>query len=160
DERLLMGVALLAGPVGAHDKKAHAFLRDVCARSESWRVQEMVAKGLEWLCRERGWAESEQVLKVWLSSDDPRARRAAVEGPRVWTERDFFADHPDRIFGLLALVRDDPDASVRRSVSNSLSDISKAEPDLVIRVLREWSIRASAPRWEIIKNACRHLRAI
>lgn len=123
---------------------------------DDWRVQEALAKGFDWLCAVRGWEKSQQVIEQWLQHQHHHVRRAAAEGPRVWTKRPYFADHPDDALELLGRLRADPSEYVRKSVGNSLSDISKTHPDLTLASLSEWSQEPEAA-W-VITRACRHLK--
>jgi 3-methyladenine DNA glycosylase AlkC len=51
-------------------------------------------------------------------------RRAAAEGPRIWTTRACFKDHPEVAVSLLSALKDDESEYVRKSVGNALRDIS------------------------------------
>jgi hypothetical protein len=63
---------------------------------------------------------------------------------------------PSPLISILAELRKDPSEDVRRSVANNLNDISKDHPDLVVRLLREWS--DGTPEIDaLIKHALRTL---
>jgi len=101
------------------------------------------------------------VLRTWLNDPNEHVRRLVSEGtrPRLpWALRlpGFIAD-PSPVLELLERLRDDPALYVRRSVANSLNDIAKDHPDLVVDVCKEWSRGASAERKWIISHALRWL---
>jgi len=81
-------------------------------------------------------------LLNWASDDDWRVRRLASEGsrPRLPWGRGLpsLKLDPSPILPVLAALRHDPSEEVRRSVANSLNDISKDHPDLVVEVLMSW----------------------
>lgn len=150
-----MGIAMTLGPAAVGVASAMEFMVGTIAEFDDWRVQESLAKGFDWYCAERGWKESLPVIDEWLGHRRPNVRRAAAEGPRVWTKRAYFADHPDAALRRLGGLRADPSSYVRKSVANALSDISKTYPDLVLAELREWAGDPTA-EW-VASRACRHL---
>ena len=81
-------------------------------------------------------------LEQWCRDPDEHVRRLVSEGtrPRLpWGEQlpRFIAD-PMPLLPLLESLKDDESEYVRRSVANSLNDISKDHPDLVIQTCRKW----------------------
>ncbi|GAA1745310.1 DNA alkylation repair protein [Nonomuraea bangladeshensis] len=156
EREIRMGIAMLLGAVAVKERAALEAMTTACADDPDWRVQEALAKGLDRHCALRGWQESVPLLESWLTHAHPHVRRAAAEGPRVWTGRPYFADHPDQALRLLGLVRADESSYVRKSAANALSDISKKHPELVLATLSGWTRTDPAGAWTI-KNACRHL---
>lgn len=156
EREVRMGAAMLLGAVAVAERAALEVMTTTCADDADWRVQEALAKGLDWHCALRGWAESVPLLESWLTHGHPNVRRAAAEGPRVWTARPHFKDRPDEALRLLGLVRADDSAYVRKSAANAISDISKKHPELVLATLSGWTDTTSAGAWTI-KHACRHL---
>lgn len=82
-------------------------------------------------------------MLAWADDDDPLVRRLASEGyrPRLpWGMGvpDLKRD-PTSILPVLEKLRLDPSEDVRRSVANNLNDISKDHPELVTRILDDWS---------------------
>ena len=102
-----------------------------------------------------------QHLLLWCSDDDEHVRRLASEGirPRLpWGKRlKQFCDDPQVIFPLLEQLKDDTSVYVRKSVANNLNDISKDNPDEVIKLCQRWLKNASAERQFIIRQALRTL---
>lgn len=97
------------------------------------------------------------LMYEWAGDKDWRVRRLASEGarPRLpWGLRlqNLVAD-PKPLFPILERLRDDPIEAVRRSVANSLNDIAKDHPDLLVRYLRRWG----KARHPLIRHALRHL---
>ena len=107
-----VGVFLLG--YSAHEyKNALSFMKDTVSLNESWKVQEILAMTFD-------------------------VRRAASEGLRVWTSRDYFKDNPKTAIELLAANREDESEYVRKSVGNAIRDISKKFPDLVSEEINSW----------------------
>jgi 3-methyladenine DNA glycosylase AlkC len=154
---LRMGIAMTLGPAADSDADAMAFLTGTVSRDEDWRVQEALAKGFDWLCAVRGWERSLPEIERWLGHEYPNVRRSAAEGPRVWTKRPYFTDHPGQAIELLGRLRADPSDYVRKSVGNALADIGKTHPELTLAALTEWAADPDAA-W-VITRACRHLAA-
>lgn len=107
-------------------------------------------------------------LYRWLNHEDEHVRRLVSEGtrPRLpWGKRlqNFIVD-PSPILPLLESLKLDPSLYVRRSVANSLNDISKDHPTVVIKLCRRWLNEASCLneqnkqdlKW-LIKHATRSL---
>lgn len=98
-------------------------------------------------------------LRLWAADDSAAVRRLVSEGtrPRLpWAPRlREFQINPKPVLELLDLLKDDPDLYVRRSVANSLNDIGKDHPELLIQTARSWSQNASVDRQWIIRHALR-----
>jgi 3-methyladenine DNA glycosylase AlkC len=99
-------------------------------------------------------------LWTWAQSDDWRVRRLASEGsrPRLPWGRGIPAlkQDPAPVMPILAALRFDSSEDVRRSVANSLNDISKDHPELVVEVLTGW--QDGSPEMEALtKHALRTL---
>lgn len=99
-------------------------------------------------------------MLVWAVDENAAVRRLASEGtrPRLpWgiALKSYQAD-PTPLFPLLETLCHDPSGDVRRSVANSLNDISKEHPDLVVDLLARWQ-DGSEEVAEITKHALRTL---
>ena len=68
----------------------------------------------------------------------------------------FIAD-PDPVIGLLERLVDDESETVRRSVANNLNDISKDNPEAVIKKCREWLSEPGTDRQWVVRHATRSL---
>ena len=75
-----------------------------------------------------------------MNGDNANTRRAVTEGLRIWTSRPYFKDYPPKAVELIASLKDDESEYVRKSVGNSLRDISKKFPDLVKAELLNWDL--------------------
>ena len=100
-----------------------------------------------------------QMLK-WSKHPHAGVRRLASEGsrPRLpWGMKvPVLIENPNLILPILENLRQDPSDSVRRSVANSLNDISKDHPELVLELGRKWS--NSSPETDaLIKHGLRTL---
>lgn len=99
-------------------------------------------------------------MEKWAESDNHHVRRLASEGcrPRLpWagalTE---FKKNPAPVLKVLEKLKNDESEYVRRSVANNLNDISKDNPQVTIRIAREW-IGKNPETDRIVKHACRSL---
>ncbi|MCG3217461.1 MAG: DNA alkylation repair protein [Candidatus Heimdallarchaeota archaeon] len=93
-------------------------------------------------------------LKSWAVDPNVHVRRLVSEGSRprlpLSSPLKEFQEDPKPVLELLELLKEDPIRYVQRSVANSLNDISKDNPEEVIRVLKEWSkIDNSGTKWLI-----------
>ena len=100
-------------------------------------------------------------LKVWCNDANEHVRRLVSEGtrPRLpWGQRlPRFIRNPRPVIDLLERIKDDSSEYVRRSVANNLNDISKDNPELVLRICREWNKTTTNERKWIIRRAARSL---
>ncbi len=99
-------------------------------------------------------------LEEWISDPDPHVRRLCSEGsrPRLpWAPRiPAFVEDPSPILPILESLKNDQSIYVRRSVANSLGDIAKDHPDLVLELCESWlSIASKEVKW-VIRHALRH----
>ncbi len=101
-----------------------------------------------------------QQMLLWAASNNEHVRRLASEGcrPRLpWAiSLPLFKQNPTKVLEILTLLKDDESKYVRKSVANSLNDISKDNPEILKRVTREW-IGASKRRDNLLKHGCRTL---
>jgi 3-methyladenine DNA glycosylase AlkC len=98
-------------------------------------------------------------LRSWSSDPNPHVRRLVSEGTRLrlpWTMRVAWLDeHPRRVLELLELLEDDPASLVRRSVANSLNDLGKVHPELLVETCARWLSDAPRERHALIEHALR-----
>ncbi|MGJ1196031.1 DNA alkylation repair protein [Sphingobacterium spiritivorum] len=137
-----VGIFIL-GFIAAEDKTVLAVLKETARNDESWQVQEIIAKAFDQFCRDNGYEHSLPEIKEWLSEKHPNICRAVTEGLRVWTSRPYFKDHPQE--GILFISRHKSSDSeyLRKSVGNSLRDISKKYPELVANEISKWDLSDS-----------------
>lgn len=101
----------------------------------------------------------------WAKDRDWRVRRLASEGtrPRLpWGLRlkELVTD-PAPILSILDTLATDPHPVVRRSVANSLNDISKDHPKLAVEIAKRWKQQNDTPETlQLIRHALRGLRKI
>ena len=91
----------------------------------------------------------------------PHVRRWCSEGLRPklpWGKvLGEFVEEPRPLLPVLELLRDDPELYVRRSVANTLNDIAKNHPELVVGLCERWSIQSNSLRNWLTKHALRSL---
>ncbi|MEK3902035.1 MULTISPECIES: hypothetical protein [unclassified Paenibacillus] len=101
----------------------------------------------------------EQML-IWAEHPGEHVRRLASEGsrPRLpWGQAlPVFKRDPSPLLPLLEKLKADPSLYVRKSVANSLNDIAKDHPDIVIATARRWLGSDANTNW-IVRHGCRSL---
>lgn len=87
--------------------------------------------------------ETLRFLKKCSQDQNVHVRRWVSEGtrPRLpWGEKlHSFVKDPSPVIPLLNTLRNDPELYVRKSIANHLNDISKDNPQLTIRILKQWN---------------------
>ena len=99
-------------------------------------------------------------MEVWSLHKSAKVRRLASEGsrPRLpWAMAiPALKKDPSPILPILENLKSDPSESVRRSVANSINDIAKDHPSVVIQIAGRWK-GLSKETDAIIKHASRTL---
>jgi len=99
-------------------------------------------------------------MTIWSKHENPQVRRLSSEGsrPRLpWAMAlPELKKDPAAILPILENLKSDPSESVRRSVANSMNDIAKDHPDVVIKLAAKWK-GISKETDAIIKHGCRTL---
>ena len=124
------------------DEEILRFMRDEVSKDDNWRVQEVLAKAFDEFCKQTGYEESLPIIDEWLINNNPNTRRAVTEGLRIWTSRPYFKDNPNEAIRRITALKDDSSEYVRKSVGNSLRDISKKFPELIKIELDGWDINS------------------
>ncbi len=101
-----------------------------------------------------------QKMLEWSHHENHKVRRLASEGsrPRLpWAMAiPFLKKDPASILPILNNLKQDPSEYVRRSVANSLNDIAKDHPTVVLDIAKKWS-GISIETDAIIKHGSRTL---
>ena len=118
------------------------FMRDEVSKDDNWRVQEVLAKAFDEFCKKIGYEKALPVIDEWLKNNNPSTRRAVTEGLRIWTSRPYFKDNPNEAIRRIAALKEDSSEYVRKSVGNSLRDISKKFPELIKMELSSWKLES------------------
>jgi len=106
--------------------------------------------------------EKEMIAKMieWSNHDNHHVRRLASEGsrPRLpWAiALPVFKKNPTAILPILENLKNDRSEYVRRSVANSLNDISKDNPELVLEIAGKWKGKSETTD-ALLKHGCRTL---
>jgi len=130
----------ICGSIAYKLNEALIFLKEKISLDDNWRVQEILAKAFDTYCRDIGYENALCTIKEWLNDSNPNVRRAVTEGLRIWTSRDYFKQNPQVAINLLSKLKDDKSEYVRKSVGNSLKDISKKHGELVKLELQIWDL--------------------
>lgn len=124
------------------DEEILRFMRDEVSKDDNWRVQEVLAKAFDEFCKQTGYEKSLPIIDELLINNNPNTRRAVTEGLRIWTSRPYFKDNPNEAIRRITALKDDSSEYVRKSVGNSLRDISKKFPELIKIELDGWDINS------------------
>jgi HEAT repeat protein len=133
-----MMATVLLGRLAAKYPEAFRFLHETVSHDPDWRTQEMLAMAFDNYCKDTGYERALPVIRNWIADPNHNVRRAASEGLRIWTYRDYFKKHPEVAIELLSGLKADEHAYVRKSAGNALRDISRFHKDLVGTELATW----------------------
>ena len=134
----------ILGRLATEDNNALRFLKERVSTDENWRVQEMLAKAFDEVCKRRGYEKSLPLIEEWTNDNNPNVIRAVTEGLRIWTSRPFFKEHPTMAIALISKHKGNESEYLRKSVGNALKDISKKHAELIRQEVKLWDL--SNPR--------------
>ncbi|PMC23063.1 DNA alkylation repair enzyme [Hoylesella buccalis] len=134
----------ILGRLATEDNNALCFLKEQVSTDENWRVQEMVAKAFDEVCKHRGYETSLALIEEWINDDNPNVIRAVTEGLRIWTSRPYFKENPSVAIALITKHKAHESKYLRKSVGNALKDISKKHAELIRQEVEQWDL--SNPR--------------
>ena len=134
-----VGVFLL-GYLSSIDNPALQILRRIVSNDKSWQVQEILAKAFDQYCMDNGYEKSLPVISDWLSDQNPNVCRAVTEGLRIWIGRPYFNTNPEVAIQLISQHKAHESEYLRKSVGNSLRDISKKHNELIKIELSSWDL--------------------
>ncbi|MFK7892084.1 MAG: hypothetical protein AB8B63_14810 [Granulosicoccus sp.] len=105
--------------------------------------------------------ETFDYLYRYVEDANPHVRRWCSEGSRTrlpWggNLNALIAD-PSPILTVLEALKDDDELYVRKSVANSLNDLSRDHPEMVVKICKRWSKGSSPARKWLINHAMRTL---
>lgn len=130
----------LLGYIASTESKALQILKTKVSRDSSWQVQEILAKAFDHYCKDLGYEKSLLTIKDWLDDKNPNVCRAVTEGLRIWTGRDYFKTNQQAAIQLISQHKSNDSEYLRKSVGNSLRDISKKYKELVEKELSTWDL--------------------
>lgn len=134
----------ILGRLAVTNNDALCFLKEQVSTDKNWRVQEMLAKAFNEVCKHRGYETSLPLIEEWITDDNPNVVRAVTEGLRIWTSRPFFTEYPSMAIALIAKHKGHESEYLRKSVGNALRDISKKHAELIRQEVQQWDL--SNPR--------------
>ena len=134
----------ILGRLAIENNDALRFLKEQVSTDKNWRVQEMLAKAFDDICKNRGYEKCFCLIDNWLDDDNPNVVRAVTEGLRIWTSRPFFKENPSLAIALIAKHKAHESEYLRKSVGNALRDISKKHAELIRNEVQQWDL--SNPR--------------
>ena len=130
----------ILGRLAIEDNDALRFLKEQVSTDKNWRVQEMLAKAFDEICKNRGYEKCFCLIENWLDDDNPNVVRAVTEGLRIWTSRPFFKENPSLAIALIAKHKAHESEYLRKSVGNALRDISKKHAELIRKEVQQWDL--------------------
>ena len=133
----------ILGRLATEDNNALCILKERISTDENWRVQEMLAKAFDEVCKHRGYEVSLPLIEEWLNENNPNVIRAVTEGLRIWTNRPFFKETPSVAIALIAKHKGHESEYLRKSVGNALRDISKKHAELIRQEVQQWDLSNS-----------------
>ena len=134
----------ILGRLATTNEEALCFLKEQVSIDENWRVQEMLAKAFDEICKHRGYETSLPLIKEWINDNNPNVIRAVTEGLRIWTSRPYFKENPTVAIALIAKHKGHESEYLRKSVGNALRDISKKHAEMIRQEVQQWDV--SNPR--------------
>ena len=134
----------ILGRLATVANNALCFLKERISTDENWRVQEMLAKAFDEVCKHRGYETSLPIIEEWINDDNPNVIRAVTEGLRIWTSRPYFKENPSVAIALIAKHKAHESEYLRKPVGNALKDISKKQTELIRQEVERWD--SSNPR--------------
>ncbi len=134
----------ILGRLATENSNALCFLKTQVSTDTNWRVQEMLAKAFDEVCKNRGYEASLPLIEEWINDNNPNVIRAVTEGLRIWTSRPFFKENPSVAIRLIAKHKAHDSEYLRKSVGNALRDISKKHGKLIRNEIQQWDL--SNPR--------------
>lgn len=134
----------LFGLLAVENDNALRVLKEQVSTDGNWRVQEMLAKAFDEVCKHRGYEVSLPIIEEWLNDNNPNVIRAVTEGLRIWTSRPYFNENPSVAIALIKKHKAHESEYLRKSVGNALKDISKKHAELIRREVEQWDL--SDPR--------------
>ena len=144
DYQVRMLATSMLGRLANENNNALCFLKEQVSKDSNWRVQEMLAKAFDEVCKRRGYEKSVPLIEEWINDNNPNVDRAVTEGLRIWTSRPFFKEHPIMAIELISKHKGNEIEYLRKSVGNALRDISKKHTNLVRQEVLKWDL--SNPR--------------
>ena len=140
DYQVRMLATTMLGRLANEDNNALYFLKEQVSKDSNWRVQEMLAKAFDEICKRRGYEKSVPLIEEWINDNNPNVTRAVTEGLRIWTNHPFFKEHPKMAIALISKHKGNESEYLRKSVGNALRDISKKHADLVGQEVLKWDL--------------------
>ena len=140
DYQVRMLATTMLGRLANEDNNALYFLKEQVSKDSNWRVQEMLAKAFDEVCKRRGYEKSVPLIEEWINDNNPNVTRAVTEGLRIWTNHPFFKEHPKMAIALISKHKGNESEYLRKSVGNALRDISKKHADLVGQEVLKWDL--------------------
>ena len=133
----------ILGRLATTNNDALRFLKEQVSTDENWRVQEMLAKAFDEVCKHSGYEASLPFIEEWINDGNPNVIRAVTEGLRIWTSRPFFKENPAVAIALISKHKAHESEYLRKSVGNALRDISKKHAELVQSEVQTWDLSNS-----------------
>ena len=130
----------LLGYIASKKTSMLQLLRTKVSLDKSWQVQEILAKSFDQFCKDNEYENSLPIIEDWLNDKNPNVCRAVTEGLRIWTSRPYFKTNPQVAIRLISQHKSSDSEYLRKSVGNSLRDISRKNKELIDKELSTWDL--------------------
>ncbi len=154
---LLIGVAiyLMAEYGTLHPLEAFGFFEHA-ACTDNWVVREFAAGAFRKVIGQNKDAVLPWLRRMALSSH-PYQRRFSSETLRPVTYNKWLIQQPEYSLSVLRLLFKESHPYARTSVGNNLSDLSRRQPELIFKLVRDLVASGDGNSYWIAYRACRNL---
>lgn len=152
---IVLGLGLLSHLGVARPQEILPILEEG-ANHEQWEVKEFVQMFIRKITKAHPDLVQEFLLDL-TASDNPNHRRFASESLRPVVENKWIMDQPDYALKVLRRLFREKEDFPKVSVGNNLSDLSRKNPHLILKVVEELKGLQNEHSDFIAHRACRNL---
>ena len=124
--------------------------------SDQWEVREFAALGFKRIIKNNKQIIANWFLKI-VHDDNPNIRRFVSETLRPVSENRWLQKEPDYSIEILKSLFKERHKYPRTSVGNNLSDLSKKNPELILKIVKELVEMNNENSYWIAYRSCRNL---
>mgnify|MGYP003091555863 CR=1 FL=1 len=77
----------ILGRLAITNNDALRFLKEQVSTDDKWRVQEMLAKAFDEVCKHQGYEMSLPLIEEWINDDNPNVIRTVTEASRICIQK-------------------------------------------------------------------------
>ena len=124
------------------------------ASSEQWEVREFATLGFKKIIKNNKQIISNWFLKT-VNDDNPYIRRFISETLRPVSENRWLQKEPEYSIEILKSLFKEKNKYPRTSVGNNLSDLSKKNPEIILKIVTELVDTNDENSYWIMRSSCR-----